>query len=554
MERLPRQTPVLLLGLAMAVAAGVTLGFIWHTTFFADSWDLLMDRRDPSIDVLLTPHNEHLVMFPILINEVVLRVFGMDSGTPELILLVLFLCATAGLVYVFVERRVGAWPALFAAILLLFLGPAYEVLLWPFEIALIGPMLFGVAAILALDRPSTRNDVIACACISVGLGFSNLGVAFIAAGFVSVLLGPRDRWLSRAYIWVVPLALFAAWYIGWGHEAESHLGIHNILDAPAFVINTVAVGIGSMSGLGTAAGLVVDLTWSRIVALLVVIGVALWWRARHLVASRLDRALWTVLAAGLANWALAALNAFAGREPTSSRYQYESAIFVLLILACLFNGARPTRNWLIAGGVAVILAIGPNIVVLHEASKNYKREAVLTRADTAAIEIAQRTIDPNFELTAENAGTGALVNVYGGKYLEAVSEYGSPAYSEAELAGASPEGRHQADVVLFHALPISVTDRVGRYEKAAGADCVSVPPPEGEPREVRLSPGTTEIEVGPGDPANVSLRRFSGPGEFPVVTGGTPGESTVVLKIPRDESKRPWYVNVEAAQGARVCR
>src|SRR5438128_3666226 len=104
MERLPRHTPVLLLGAAMALASGLILGFVWHTTFFADTWDFLVARRDPSIDVLLTPHNEHLVMFPILINEVVLRLFGMESGTPELFLLVFFLCATAGLVYAFVER------------------------------------------------------------------------------------------------------------------------------------------------------------------------------------------------------------------------------------------------------------------------------------------------------------------------------------------------------------------------------------------------------------------------------------------------------------------
>src|SRR5437868_1141006 len=99
MQRLPRDMPVLLLGAAMAVAAAMILGFAWHTTFFADTWELLMDRRDPSVDTLLRPHNEHLVAIPIAINELFLRIFGMDADKPELILLVAFLCATAGLLY-----------------------------------------------------------------------------------------------------------------------------------------------------------------------------------------------------------------------------------------------------------------------------------------------------------------------------------------------------------------------------------------------------------------------------------------------------------------------
>ncbi len=62
------------------------------------------------------------------------------------------------------RRRVGPWPALFAAVLLLFLGPAWEVLLWPFEIAFAGSVLFGVAMLLALDRGERRGDVSPASC------------------------------------------------------------------------------------------------------------------------------------------------------------------------------------------------------------------------------------------------------------------------------------------------------------------------------------------------------------------------------------------------------
>jgi hypothetical protein len=533
----------------MALAAALVLGFAWHTTFFADTWEVLIERRHLSLDVLLRPHNEHLIVIPILIEWVFLHVFGMSGDKPELILLVVMLLATAGLLYAYVERRMGSWPALYAAALVLFLGPAFEVLLWPFEITFVGPMMFGLAAILALDRPSRRGDVVACVCLVLGLGFSDLGVPFIAAGFVAVMLGPRERWRGRTYVWLVPLVIFVGWWLGWGHEAESHINVHNLLAAPAFILNQVAVAVGSLTGLGTEASLIVDTSWGRIALVVLTAAVAYWWWLRR---PKLDRTLWTVLAVAAANWILSALNAFAGREPTTSRYQYAGAIFVLMILACLLRGARPRRNWLIAAAIAAVFAIGPNIVVLHEASKIYKREAVITRSDTAAIEIAKGSVDPNFQLNPEYAGTGTLINIFAGKYLEAVQEFGSPAYSQGELEAAPEEGRKQADIVLAAALPLVSENKPGVYDRGGNENCVEAG--VGAEEEVELQPGLTRIEVPPADDeAQLALRRFA-EGEFPVPLPPAPGGSTTVLRVPADGSPRPWVLHAAADAPVRVCR
>jgi hypothetical protein len=549
MERLPRQTPVILLGAAMALSAALIIGFSWHATFFGDTWELLIERRDPTLDTLLKPHNEHLILFPVLINELLVRIFGMGNDHAEVIVLVAMLCATAGLLYAFVERRVGSWPALFAAALVLFLGPAYEVLLWPFEITFVGPMMFGLAAILALESGTRRGDVIACVCLSLGLGFSALGAPFIVAGLVAVLIGPRERWVSRAYVWVIPAILFLAWYIGWGHEAESHITVHNILASPPFVIDSITTAVGSLSGLGTEVGLVVDLTWGRILTV-VVIGLAvLWWSRRR---PPISRVLWPILAVAVVNWALAAFNDEAGRGPTASRYQYAGAIFVLAILACVFIGARPSRNWLIVGAVATALAIAPNIVVLHEASDYYKREAAAARGDTAALEIASRTVEPRFQLNPEYSGSPVLIDVFADEYLEAVAEHGSPAYSVAELeTTAPPEGRRQADIVLAKALPITTATTAGEYAKDEVENCLEAG--VAGPEEVPIDPGRTRIEVGPGGEATLAMRRFA-TGEYPVVLPSAPGESTTVLTVPRDNAPNPWYLHVAAGQPVRVCR
>lgn len=549
MERLNRNAPTLLLAAAFAVAAAVTLVLASKMTFYADTWELLINRRDPTVNTLLQPHNEHLVLVPVLIEQLLLRVFGMSSALPEYVVLVAFLLATAGLLYIYIERRLGSWPALFAAVALLFLGPAWEVLLWPFEITFIGPILCGLAMLLALEREDRRGDIAACALLCLSLGFSSLGIPFIAAAAVAVAQGSRETWLRRAYIFVIPALLFVAWYLGWGHDAESHMSLHNILASPRFVAESMAVAAGALLGLGTdpVSGSV-DPVWGRaiLVALVVVLGYRQWRKPGFF------PGLWPVAAAAAANWFLTAFNAFPGREPGASRYQYAGAIFILLILANLLKGLRITRPVLwVAAGVTV-LAVGPNLVVLDQGNNSLRAQAVLTRSDTAAIEIARRSVDPGFQLNPELAGTPSLVNVFAGPYLEAVDEYGSPAYSIGELESASAEGRRQADIVLSQALPLSTSTQLGAYDPGAAAEnCVTVK--DGTPGEVPVSAGLTRIEVAPGEPAAFSLRRFA-EGEFPVVTEGAAGDSTTIMRIPRDTSSRPWYLHVEAAQPVRVCR
>jgi len=522
-------------------------------TFFADTWDLLINRRDPTVDTLLQPHNEHLVLIPVLFEQLILRVFGMTSAMPEYVLLTIFLLVTASLLYVYVKRRVGPWLALFAAVLVLFLGPAWEVLLWPFEITFCGPILFGLAMLLALEREDHIGDVAACVFLTVSLGFSSLGVPFIVAAVVAILQGRRETWLPRAYIAAVPAALFVVWYLGWGHDAESHTTLHNLFAAPSFVADSIAVAVGALSGLGVEpVGEAADPVWGRaiLVALVVVLGY------RQLRKPGFFPGLWPVAAAAGANWFLTALNAFPGREPTASRYQYAGAIFILMILANLLKDVRLSKGVLWIAAVVTIAAVGPNLVTFKNGSDVLKREAVLTRSDTAAIEIARRTVDPGLQLNPELAGTPSLVNIFAGGYLNAVSEYGSPAYSTTELSSAPEEGPRHADIVLANALPLSTLTHPGAYNAGSGVeDCVSLPAGGGTPTsEVQLSPGLTRIELAPGPHAAFTLRRFVA-GEYPVTTKGAPGNSVTLLRIPRDYAPQyPWYLHVEASQLARVCR
>jgi hypothetical protein len=550
MERIRRNAPVLLLGAALVAAAVLMLVLTAKTTFYADTWEFLMNRRDPSLDSLLEPHNEHLVAVPVAIEQLLLRVFGMTSSTPEQVVLVALVLALAALLYVYVKRRVGEWPALFAAVLVLFLGPAWEVLLWPFEITFLGPLVCGLGMLLALEREDRLGDALACLLATLGLGFSGLGVPFLLAAAVAVFLGPRETWARRAYVFVVPVALFAIWYVGWGHEAQSHVSLRNVLSSPRYVADTIAVALGALVGLGTnPADGSIEPVWGRILLVALTIG-AVAWKLRR---PGLHRGLWPVAAAAAANWLLTAFNNSPGREFTASRYQLAGAVFLIMILANLFYGARLGRRGILVGAALTAVAIAPNLVILHDGAKSLEREAVITRSDTAALELARRTVDPSFELDPTVAGTGVLIDVFAAPYFEAVDEYGSLAYSESELETARPEGRYQADVVLSRALPLSTVTRVGVYS-GAGGDCVEVVGGGQGAPEVPVTAGTTRIEVAPGAPASLSLRRFADPGSYPVKTADAPGESTVELGIPRDLSSLPWQLHVEAEQLVRVCR
>src|SRR3712207_1813977 len=97
---------VLLLSVVALLVAGR------DTTFFYDDWDFVVGRRDWNFHVLLTPHNEHLSVVPVVVYKLLFETVGLDDyGVFRLVLALLN--ATIGLLlFVYAaprseERRVG---------------------------------------------------------------------------------------------------------------------------------------------------------------------------------------------------------------------------------------------------------------------------------------------------------------------------------------------------------------------------------------------------------------------------------------------------------------
>jgi hypothetical protein len=386
-----RNLPVLLLGGAVAVAAAMLVLAGWHLTFFQDTFDPLLYRQPWTADSFLLPWNEHIVIVPTLITKVLLAIFGMSSSTPEQLFMGFTVLAAPVLLFIWMRRRTGDWLALILAVLFLFLGSAWPVILWPYEDFFTLPICLGLAMLLLLDRGDAKGDAWACATLLAATLSSTLGLSFIAIAFVDFAVNHRRRGWRRGYVFAVPFLAYVAWYLGWGHDAANHLTLSNVLASPAYVAEGLAAACAALSGLigPTAVGGPTEIDWGRpiLVAAVALAAFGQWRRPN------LSRGLATAAAGGISFWLLGAFNLEPGREASTGRYVYAGAFFVLLIVAELLVGWRFSRRALLVTAAAALLAIGPNLAQLKSGSEFLRKEAVITRADLEALEISRDSVD-----------------------------------------------------------------------------------------------------------------------------------------------------------------
>ena len=534
--------PTVLLGVGLA-ATGVIL-LVWFTdlTFWRDEWAFLLQRRGSDPDVYLAPHFEHIAISLIAVYKALLAVFGMDSPRPFQVVSVLTFLTSVALMFVYVRRRVGGWIAFAAALPILVLGPAWDDILWPFQTGFFASMSAGLGALLLLEREDRRGDIAACALFVVSLSFSSLGLPFAVGAAVQVgWAGDRRR---RAWVAAIPLGLYALWWLGWGHEADTSASVHNLVTLPSYVLDGFGSSLSSLLGLANPRDIVVaPADWGRA---LLAGGVALAiWRLHRL--GRVSRSLCVIVAIAVSFWALAGFNASFFREPTSGRYQYMGAIFIVLIAAELLRGVRISRPATIAVVAVAVLAALSNFQALESKWRFLTKFGRLQPAALAALELTRDVVDPDFQLTEQNSNVEYFGFVDARSYLSAVDAFGSPAYTEAELAAATEHTREVADGVFAAALGL----KLGPAESGRGGECVAVPLGD-EPRAVAITGSTVRIEAPPAETVEVRARRYASE-RFPVRLGSVRGGRRAALGIVADRSTEPWELGLTGSGTARVC-
>lgn len=214
-EDVLERMPVIVLGVAIVISGALILSLTSKLTFIGDEWNLLLLRQGWGVGQIMDPFNGHPVMIPASVFKTFQDVFGMDSARPmQLAATATFLLMNA-LLFVYLRRRIDPWAALIGTCLVLFLGAAFEDLLFAFQIGYFGSLAAGIAALLALDRDDRKGDVAGSILLVVSLAFGSIGLAFVVAGAAEWALNPRER-RRRLFVPGAAIVFYVLWQLGWG--------------------------------------------------------------------------------------------------------------------------------------------------------------------------------------------------------------------------------------------------------------------------------------------------------------------------------------------------
>ena len=530
------------LGVAMVAYVVLALWLIRGTTLFVDGLNLFLNNRGLDPGALLRPLNGHLVLMERSVYAAGFALFGAGSIAFRLVEVAGTLLAV-GLLFELLKRRLGNAAALAPAVVVLFLGMAWEVTIVPDVMTNTFSAAAGLSAWLALDRRDRRGDVVACLLLVASICCWTLGVAFAIGAGVRIALehGPRRRLLVPA----IPLVLYAMWWIWvrvWfvpAHGGVQAASLSNALTIPAFVAGEAASATAGMAGLGRSftttdplAVLAIDPSLGYPLAVIGIVALV------YIVRQRGARpALWGGVTALLSFWAALAVSFAEGRTPTTARYVYPGAVLALIVIAEALPGLRLSRRGLLALYGVAVFALGSNIHRLGEGARFFRDYSADQRAQWTAFEIAGKRADPGYRVHE------FLTPVLAGPYLDAVDRNGSPAYTPAALAAQPENFRESADGALVGVLGINLAPAPGGHP--LGRCRILRPASQGSPATIAVSPPNT-VFLRSRSAAPVALRRFAST-DTVGVGSLEPGRPTA-LRLPPDAYAGPWYLSVGPVQ------
>lgn len=521
---------------AMAVCAALILHLGRGLTFFYDEWDWVFHRRSGGVESFLENHNGHLHAVPIAGYRVLFMTVGLRDYVPYRAMVLVVHLACGALVYLYCRRRLASPVALVAAVLVLFLGSAWQNLLWPFQTGFLASIAAGLVVWLMLDGHSARRDIVASAALVGALASSGIGVPILVG--VAVELAMAAQW-RRLFVLVAPAGgAYGLWTAMYG---SSQVELDNLARVPGYVFDA---GRGAAAGLGNLP------PWGGVAAFTaIILGTLLSLCKRRLQHPRL---LGLSAAAGT-YWVLTALSRATSNEPAASRYLSFGGIVLLLVTVEL---ARPWGRSVALQVLAVAAApifILPNISTLRAGAAGLRDVSGFVRPQLAAVELAGSAVDADLQPDPVR-----MPQLRVGPYLAAVEDLGSPADSFETLRSRSPEQRTAVDAILVRA-----AQRGGGSDARGGAaeivlrsgdldslppSCVRVTPSAGFAElELRLQrasiAATSELTI------SSKARRF-GPEFLSLPESSAPGK---LVFAARDSLSDPWQLVLASPAPLEVC-
>jgi hypothetical protein len=210
-------------GAAVIAAFPLLLWFGRDHWFFSDDW-WAVTRDGLTAPGYLDDHNGHWVTLLRIDYRLNFELWGLRSYLPYQIPVVLAHLGAAVLLRQVIRRLgVRGWIATAAVLAFLFFGSGRENIFFGFQASLTGSVLCGLAMFLLMDGPEsvTRRDWPTLGVGLLGLMTSSVFLAFLVGFGVATLL---RRGVRVTAFYALPLAaIFAAWYLGYGHEGAAPL-------------------------------------------------------------------------------------------------------------------------------------------------------------------------------------------------------------------------------------------------------------------------------------------------------------------------------------------
>ncbi len=540
---------------AAMVAAVVLIFWLQRDLAYADdgfNWLVLSGLGDTK--VLVEPYGGHLIFVPLLIFKLILEAVG-TSYTAFGVVQVAMLLGLSAALYEYGRRRVGPLLALPAAIIILFLGSSWNVIMQPtLGIQFISALLPGLLAILALERDDRRGDIAACALLVVASWGFEMGLAFLVGAAVSILLR-EDRW-KRVWIVAVPLVIYGIWRLWSSKYGSSGLELSNLPWLPAYAIDSLGVIAVSLFGLYYWVGhgqltylhlAEFDLShFSEGVVILILAAVAIFFAVRRLLRrGPLPATFWVAVAVLVTLWLEQGLALASNRTPGETRYILPDAVAFLMVAVEMARGVKTTRITLLVAALLTLAMVVGNLARFHEGRDVLEAYSPPANAAMTVMVLGGDDISPDFNpaIDSPEAFPEERLAYLGAGPTQALSEkYGQMGFSVSELEAQPDWVRRSADIVAAFALEVHTQPAT----PAQAAGC-------------KLQPGAgTTVTVPPGGAVLVAARRS--PllahrwADEPVVEVGEVGpEQAQALVVPSDEASRPWQLSAAESGGLTAC-
>jgi hypothetical protein len=566
----------------MALSAALIYAWSAQETLLGDEWGYaLRSATEPAGQYLLQPPpGKHLIAIPLLLYRLAFDSFGIGSYAPYRIGHIVLLLICAGLFFLLARRRVGDTLALLPTAILLFLGSAWEVLAESSRSPSLIAIAAGLAMLLALERRDLRGDVGACLALTLSFASHSTSFAFAAAAAVLVLSRPApERW-RRCWVFVLPIAAYALWWILEFDSPASPSLLSRIVDLPVFLGKSLGATLLATTGLITHSpygGIDIPRPVEVVLAVGLIALLVVLVAARLRMRKPISPFAFAMVAALLVFWISTGLAPGPERIANSSRYIYPDALLFLLLLCELGRDFELPRRLDTKLAIPILalfaISIAGNVYDLRFQERVLNDASDQFRGGLAPLAVDSRQVSPAFNIFQALSGrfpaSDQVAQLNAAALATVFAHYGSPAYNLTELASRPDAVKATADLVALKAsgerlqpaarLPVAPepapngTSALGGSWEPASRGCIALQPSGEAASAVLTAPtGRLAFAAATGPPVPLRAGRFAPGAAVPI--GTVQGGGNAELDLPTvTGSFLPWRVAIQTHQRVVVC-